>query len=250
MLILRYKVPDMMNKTRVASLTPIGSLSMTDRVENILREYFAENKFKPGDPLPNEIDIASQLNVSRNVVREALSRLRMLGMVEARPRRGMVMAQPDLLAGLEKVLNPLILSIDNLKDIFEMRLILEMGIAEFLFARKTKKQVDELEALVKEQKDIFMPTKEEEVAFHGKLYEMTGNETFLRFQTLLMPVFDHVFSEYYDRGLKVEIPRPVIHQDLVEILKNGTAGEFRNAMYTHLLPYYVSGHITPGSKNQ
>src|SRR5690606_15714248 len=112
-----------MNKTGDFPLEPLGALSMTDRVENILRQYFTDNKFKPGDALPNEIEIARQLNVSRNVVREALSRLRMLGMIEARPRRGMVMAQPDLLAGLEKVMNPLILSIDSLKDIFEMRLL-------------------------------------------------------------------------------------------------------------------------------
>lgn len=232
-----------MAKNSVSPLEPLGSLSMTDRVENNLRAYFAENKFKPGDPLPNEIEIASQLNVSRNVVREALSRLRMLGMIEARPRRGMIIAQPDLLAGLEKVLNPLILSIDNLKDIFEMRLILEMGIAEFLFARKTKKDIRELEAIVAEQTDKLMPSRQDEIVFHGKLYEMTGNETFTRFQTLLLPVFDYVFSEYYDKGVKVEISEPVIHQDLVEILKTGTPDEFRKAMYTHLLPYYLSGHI-------
>ncbi len=234
-----------MNKTGDFPLEPLGALSMTDRVENILRQYFTDNKFKPGDALPNEIEIARQLNVSRNVVREALSRLRMLGMIEARPRRGMVMAQPDLLAGLEKVMNPLILSIDNLKDIFEMRLILEMGIAEFLFARKTKKDIAELEILVENQHDPYSPSKDEEVAFHSKLYEMTGNETFARFQTLLMPVFEYVFSEYYDRGNHVQIPEPVIHRDLVEILKNGNADEFRKAMYTHLLPYYISGHITP-----
>ncbi|MFC5411476.1 FadR/GntR family transcriptional regulator [Larkinella bovis] len=234
-----------MSTNNSLALLPLGQVSMTDRVENILREYLAENKFKPGDPLPNEVEMASQLNVSRNVVREALSRLRMLGMIETRPRRGMIMAQPDLLAGLEKVLNPSILSVDNLKDIFEMRLILEMGIAEFLFARKTQKDMDELEMIVSKQKDRYIVSQEDEVAFHSKLYEMTGNETFTRFQTLLMPVFDHVFSEYYDKGIKMDIAKPITHHDLVEILKNGTADEFRTAMYTHLLPYYMSGQIKP-----
>jgi len=60
----------------------------------------------------------------------------MLGMVETRPRRGMIMAQPDLLAGIEKVLSPTLLSQDNLKDVFELRLILEMGISEFLLPVK------------------------------------------------------------------------------------------------------------------
>ncbi len=97
---------------------------MTDRVENILREYFEENAFQPGDALPGEVEIAEKLEVSRNVVREALSRLRMLGIVESRTRRGMIMARPDILGGFERVLNPYILGDKTLRDIFEIRLIL------------------------------------------------------------------------------------------------------------------------------
>lgn len=232
-----------MRKKNSTSLSPVNSLSMTDIVENSLRQYFEDNKFKPGDQLPNEQEMATQLNVSRNVVREALSRLRMLGMIETRPRRGMVMAQPDLLAGIEKVLNPLILSKNNLKDIFEMRLILEMGIAEFVFARKTAAQVNELEEIVAQQKHEAILTIEEEVAFHGKLYEMAGNDTFARFQNLLIPVFNHVFSERTKLSKKVTIEDPVTHADLVHILKTGTANDFRQAMYVHLLPYYQSSKI-------
>lgn len=211
---------------------------MTDRVENILREYFTENEFKPGDALPNEMEIAQKLNVSRNVVREALSRLRMLGMIEARPRRGMIMSQPDLLAGIEKVLNPFILSQSNQKDIFELRLILEMGIAEFLFARKTQEDLDELEAIVEKQKTLPVLSKEDEIEFHGKLYDMTGNETFQRFQSLLFPVFEHVFATLTTSGEHVAPADPVTHYDLFKILKDGTPEEFRKAMHSHLSVYY------------
>lgn len=232
-----------MRKTSPTTLSPVSSLSMADMVENSLRQYFEDNKFKPGDQLPNEIEMATQLNVSRNVVREALSRLRMLGMIETRPRRGMVMAQPDLLAGIEKVLNPLILSKNSLKDIFEMRLILEMGISEFLFARKTSNQVKELEEIVAEQQGYEMLTIEQEVAFHGKLYEMAGNDTFARFQNLLIPVFNHVFSEKSKMSKNVKIIDPITHKNLLDIIKTGNANEFRAAMYTHLLPYYHASNI-------
>jgi GntR family transcriptional repressor for pyruvate dehydrogenase complex len=219
-------------------LEPLESLSMTDRVENSLREYFTENAFKPGDALPNELEIAQKLNVSRNVVREALSRLRMLGMIEARPRRGMVMSQPDLLAGIEKVLNPSILSQSNLNDIFELRLILEMGIAEFLFARKTQKDLDELEQIVEKQKKLAVLSKEDEIEFHGKLYDMTGNETFQRFQSLLFPVFEHVFASLPKQKDTFIIIDPVSHYDLFRILKEGNPEEFRQAMRIHLSVYY------------
>ena len=224
--------------SKLGLLEPLESLSMTDRVENILREYFTENAFKPGDALPNELEIAQKLNVSRNVVREALSRLRMLGMIEARPRRGMIMSQPDLLAGIEKVLNPFILSQSNQKDIFELRLILEMGIAEFLFARKTQKDLDELELIVEKQKTLPVLSKEDEIEFHGKLYDMTGNETFQRFQSLLFPVFEHVFASMTNQKDNYVLIDPVSHADLFRILKEGTPEEFRKAMHKHLEVYY------------
>ncbi len=216
-------------------LKPLDSLSMTDRVENNLREYFEENSFKPGDSLPSEIDIAKNLNVSRNVVREALSRLRMLGIIESRTRRGMIMARPDILKGLEKVLNPFILGQDTLKEIFEMRLILEMGMAEFLFIEKRQEDIKELESIVDQQKSIVDPTSEEEIRFHTKLYEMTGNETFKRFQVLLLPLFNYVSKN------KAQVKdNHVNHDKLVKVLKIGSPEEFRQAMKVHLQPYYDS----------
>ncbi len=101
----------------------------------------------------------------------------MLRMIETRPRRGMFMAQPDLLTGIEKVMNPLILSSGSLRDIFKMRLILESGMAEFLFARKSEEDLNEPEAIIHGQSGSQVSPIGEEVAFHGKLYEMTGNET-------------------------------------------------------------------------
>src|SRR5882757_5397523 len=83
--------------------------TMADVVEIRLREYLKEKSFKPGDALPKELDLADSLGVSRNVVREALSRLRMLGMVETRKKRGMVLARPDILSSFERVLDPLII---------------------------------------------------------------------------------------------------------------------------------------------
>jgi len=224
--------------TNKIPLRPLDSISMTDRVENILREYFEDNGFKPGDSLPGEVEIAEKLEVSRNVVREALSRLRMLGIVESKTRRGMIMAQPDILGGFERVLNPFILGDNTLKDVFEIRLILEMGIAEFLFARKTNKDIIELEKIVAAQKSIERPTKEEEIRFHTKLYEMTGNVTFKRFQKMLFPIFDHVFTEYRNGAAITSPPDHIHHDGLVKVLKTGTAADFRKAMEIHLGPYF------------
>ena len=125
-------------------LEPIESTTMADVVEIRLREYLKKNSFKPGDALPKELELAETLGVSRNVVREALSRLRMLGMVETKKRRGMILGRPDILGAFERVLDPLIIDKDTLQDIFELRLVLETGLADLVFLRKTDKDIQEL----------------------------------------------------------------------------------------------------------
>lgn len=229
----------MSDKNNPLDLDPIDSLTMVDRVELRLREYLREQAFDPGDSIPKETELAEALNVSRNVVREALSRLRMQGMVESKKRRGMIFSRPDLLSGIERLMDPKILGEDNLQDIFELRLVIELGLAELLFERKTEKDIQELEEILEEQNeeqpDRFRLKQERD--FHGKIYQMTGNETLRRFQKMLLPIFEYV-SDYESRLNGPPGSGEITHRDLVNILKTGTPEEYRAGMYEHLKPHF------------
>lgn len=231
----RLKSELKINKTKAAGKErkKNPSATMADIVETRLREYLKKKSFRPGDPLPKEMELADALGVSRNVIREALSRLRMLGMIETKKRRGMVLTTPDILSSFERVLDPLIIDDKNLKDIFELRLVLELGLADLLYMRKTEKDIEELEAIVKnENADETEFRLKNEIAFHGKLYEMTGNDTLKRFQNMLLPLFGYVLQLE-----KQYQPATVSHADLVKILKDGTKDEFKAAMTAHLQPH-------------
>lgn len=215
-------------------LAPISSNTMADIVEVRLREYLKKKSFRPGDALPKELELAEALGISRNVLREALSRLRMLGMIETKKKRGMILARPDILGAFERVLDPLIIDNNTLQDIFELRLVLEMGLADLLYIRKTDKDIEELENIAKKevkQDDSFRIKSE--IAFHGKLYDITGNDTLKRFQIMLMPTFEYVLTME-----KKPIRGKVDHMDLVQILKNGTKEDFKIGMQAHLQPHF------------
>ncbi|WP_289024440.1 FCD domain-containing protein [uncultured Salegentibacter sp.] len=220
-------------------LEPLSNLTMTDRVEGKLGKYFKDKGLEPGDPIPKEVEMAEALGVSRNVVREALSRFKMLGMIETKKRRGMIMAQPDIMNSLERVMDPFILSSHDRKEIFELRLVLEMGIAHLLFARSNEESCQELEKIV--QREQRARSEKERVLcdleFHSTLYKIAGNDILRRFQKLLVPIFDYELA--YELKLKEKAPQgKVTHQELLEILKCGTPSEFQNGMYEHLRPHF------------
>lgn len=215
-------------------LQRIASTTMADIVELRLREYLKKKSFKPGDALPKELELAEALGVSRNVVREALSRLRMLGMIESKKKRGMILARPDILGAFERVLDPLIIDKDTLQDIFELRLVLEMGLADLLYIRKTDKDIEELETIARNEVRTESSFRiKNEIAFHGKLYEISDNDTLKRFQNMLLPIFGYVVAS--EKEFK---SGKVTHSDLVEILKTGTKEDFRQGMLEHLKPHF------------
>lgn len=223
-------------KNNAEDFEPIVPVSMTEIVEERIRAFLKNKKLKPGDAMPTETELSDSLHVSRNVIREALSRFRMLGLIETRKKRGMVLTKPDIFSGLERVLDPALLSEDTLKDIFGMRLVIEMGLAELLFMHKTKSDIEALEEIVKKRK--YNGTSafklEQEVAFHGKLYEITRNDTLHRFQKLLLPIFQYVInveSHSHKAG-------SVGHAELIELLKKGNPASFRKGMYEHLKPHF------------
>ena len=170
-----------MDKKKFKKIKPLKNLSLVDKVELRLIEFFKENNLGPGDAIPKEMEFAESLGVSRTVVREAFLRLRTLGLVESKKHRGMILTQPDFIDNFERVLDPKLLGIETLKNLYELRLILEMGMADSLYARKTEKDIDELEKIVAKAEghgiDNSTFSLEHEIQFHGKLYQMSRNVT-------------------------------------------------------------------------
>ena len=225
----------------IESLRNVDTSSLVDRVEKNLIELFIEKGFKVGDTIPTELELKEALGVSRTVIREALLRLRMIGLIDSKKRRGAVITSPDLTAVLQKSMNPQMLDDSTLREIFEMRLSLEIGMADFIIQRVTAEDIVELKAIVKSE-----PKKakthlfqiEQEIKFHGKLYDITGNETLKNFQKMLLPIFDYV----HQSGLlkkQVVLKQFVSHAGLIELIEKGSAEKLRNGIRNHLENHFL-----------
>jgi DNA-binding FadR family transcriptional regulator len=157
----------------------------------------------------------------------------------------MVLTRPDIINNFERILDPTLLGDDTLRNLFELRLIMEMGIADFLFEHKTQKDMDELERIVTLEeetsyaKDRF--SLDREIAFHGKLYQMSNNATVQRFQSLLLPVFEYVYLEEAKKNktdYQYSSGQFVTHRMLMDNLRVGTPDTYRSAMRRHLEPHF------------
>lgn len=222
-------------------LKSVDTSSLVDKVEASLVALLQERKLKVGDSIPKELELAEAIGVSRTVIREALLRLRMMGLIESKKKKGAVITSPDLFAIMSKSMNPHILDQETLKEIFEIRLVLEIGMADLIYQRIKKEDIEELKSIVRNEPpatQYHLFNIEHEIAFHGKLYEITGNNTLKKFQKMLLPVFDYV----HNSGLLKKQPLLktfVSHKGLVDILEDGSPELFRNAMRNHLENHFA-----------
>jgi len=219
----------------------IDTSSLVDKVEANLVDLLQERKLKVGDSIPKEIELAEILGVSRTVIREALLRLRVMGLIESKKKKGSVITSPDLFGIMGKSMNPHILDQETLKEMFEIRLVLEIGMADFLFRRITNEDILELKEIVSNEPPVtqyHLFNIDHEIAFHSKLYEITGNETLKKFQKLLLPVFDYV---HHSGLLKKQssLKTFVSHKGLIDVIEHGSPELFRNAMRNHLENHFA-----------
>jgi len=221
-------------------------VTLVDQVEDKLLEYFKTREITPGDHIPNEHELAEALGVGRSVLREALSRLRMLGLIETRTRRGMILTEPALFDGLKRVVEPQMLGEEALFNLLGFRISLEVGICELIFANINDNHIKELEEIVNRGTVLsdggYSPDSEFE--FHTKLCEITGNKSIIEFQNVIRPVSVFITRKYKEYFLpeNIEIEKTggkrINHKDLFELLRKRNKKGFRKAIIQHFAPYY------------
>ena len=227
----------------------LSGTTLADHVEEEIMRYIKSHDLHPGDALPNEMEFSEMLGTSRNVIREAMSRLRMLGLIQTRTKRGMVVTEPGLLTGFKKVLEPQLLSINTIKQMMGMRISLEIGLAEFLFEHVNDEHILELEKIVSRQQAIGINklSVEDEVLFHTKVYEIAGNEFILQFNSIMHPVFEfskHNYESFFEpiNQRLIEENEIVRHSDLLQFITNRDKEGYQKAIRLHLQPYWEFLH--------
>jgi DNA-binding FadR family transcriptional regulator len=130
----------------VSGMRNLKSKKLYLQVYEELRGFIVQNNLRPGDKLPTEMEMAATLGVSRNVLREAIKTLEIIGVVSSKPGVGIVVNgfNANFLSSCIFV-NLIADDVDLVSQSQEVRKVLEMGFARQSFDTMTEGQLDELE---------------------------------------------------------------------------------------------------------
>lgn len=152
-----------------------SSASATDRIVASITEAVVERRLHPGTKLAEQ-KLADIYKVSRTLVRQALNRLSRDRLVTLEPARGAFVAMP---------------SIDEARQVFELRQMLEGAMMRRLAARITDAQIAELRSHLKAEREAVTRTDVSGrtrllADFHVVLARMFGNEVLAQLLTDLL----------------------------------------------------------------
>ena len=196
--------------------------SLKELAYDALKKMILSGKLERGK-LYTEMKMAQQLGVSRTPVREALLELSSEGMVEFLPNRGIMIKE---------------ITIQQVKEVFEIRQIIEGYVAQSVAKRLSPLDVKELDRIITSQEEQTEREDHEsffafDSEFHLFLVSRMENK---RLESILRNLRDQIhLMGYYALEKKGRIQQVLVeHIDILKALKEGNAKKAERAMSRHL----------------
>ena len=208
-----------------------------------IKNYILTKGLHPGDALPTESQLCTDLGVSRSSVREAVRTLVALDIVEVRHGHGMFVGQVSMRPMVESLIFKGLLNPGDdhrgLRDIVEVRITLDNALAEPVTHAWHNRQDPELDTLVDKIEHLASQGKlytDQDRRFHTRLLEPLDNhlylhltEAFWAIHTLTVPLLDAPKLEDLTSTAKA-------HRAMLQAAHAGDTPAYRKAITDHYAP--------------
>ncbi|TVY10442.1 FadR/GntR family transcriptional regulator [Paenibacillus cremeus] len=178
-----------------------------------LKERIVSGELKPGDKLPSTKELSERFQVGRSTIREALSGLKAMGLVESHQGEGSYVRSIEAQdVGLPEF-DALLMSRETVLELIEARKALEISNAALAAEKRTEDDLRRFEAVLKRMEEHVGDEVEGErsdIEFHLILAQATHN-------SIMMRMIDSISSQMQTairetRRLQMYASRSVSHQ--------------------------------------
>jgi GntR family transcriptional repressor for pyruvate dehydrogenase complex len=181
--------------------------SAVDRVINAIKEALISEKLLPGERLPSESELSEQLSISRGSIREAMKILSAFGIVEIKRGDGTYISRSEHKAVFDPLLFDLIVSKANMRELVELRELMEIEIVKLIIKNADEEDMKNIEHVIIDMENRAVKGNENqpenlaqfEIKFHHSLGRATKNR-------LVEKIYDFVI-EFFMPSIKVAIMR-------------------------------------------
>lgn len=203
--------------------------TLSQQVLDHIISMLMDGQLHPGDKLPPELKLMDDFDVSRPVLREALSSLETLEIVKRRPRGGTYINER---VGSSPFRAMLALTINNVSAVIEARMSLELGLVTLAAEKISEQQLDQLKEINRQiEKSIHNDYGALDIEFHRIIAQSANNPVVEGMIDSLLIAHEKTDSliPYREREITVEH-----HEAIYNALKERDSILAFTKMYKHL----------------
>ncbi|WP_077329204.1 FadR/GntR family transcriptional regulator [Virgibacillus siamensis] len=223
------------------NIKPIKTRKIYEEISDSLIEMLKSGKLQPGDKLDSVEQLAKSYDVSRSAIREALSGLRAMGIVEMRQGEGTYIKEFDASRFSLPVATALIMKRDDIRELSEVRKILEVGSAALAAENHLESELEPIRQALQDMKDAKGRGDVGEKAdfdFHLAIAKASHNKMLINLMGSVSDIMVEsmretrrliLYSEERSKQLFSE------HELIYNAIKSGNSEGARQAMLNHLV---------------
>ncbi|NWK96404.1 FadR family transcriptional regulator [Sphingobium lactosutens] len=212
--------------------------SLVDRAIQAVRDHIRDHDLKVGDKLPGEGTFATDLGVSRAVMREAFGALAALGLIDvANGRRAKVGAIDGSVLGasLDHAVSTEQISV---AEVWDVRRTVEVRIAMLAAERRSEAQAQQIMALAQAMAgavDDLDCITANDIAFHESIAQAADNKLFVQIVHSFAPLLRMAVPQAWRTRTAEEQRQTMLdrHLDLAKAIANGDPEAAGAAMEAH-----------------
>ena len=210
---------------------------VSDEIIEQIKNLILEGKLRPGDQLPSETKMASQMKVGRSTIREALKVLIHLGFIERMNKVAVIsdriqetVSPHDIVERFKKQRNVL--------DMIEFRKIIEPDMASLAAIRSDKMDISLL------QKDVAAMTKytddpeaflKYDHHFHLHIAQGAKNQILIEVIRGIQDILEKTQGHIIRKSTTISARSLEFHRNIFTAIKKSKPEVARKQMYDHLL---------------
>jgi DNA-binding FadR family transcriptional regulator len=225
-------------KAANSSMKTVGrGPNLPSQVAQMISDEIVGGRIKAGERLPTEREFAESFGVSRNVVREAIAKLRFEGVVETRQGVGVFVLGEESRSVLR--IDAEILRDNSLmRSLFELRSIIEVEAAGLAAVRRSRGDLAAIKSamLALDSSEGVESSADADIEFHRAIVQATKNTyvaTFINF------IWEHVRTSiakanlHLDHATRLPINRKE-HTAIYDAIKDRDVDRARECMRAHI----------------
>ncbi len=221
-------------------MASINKRKLADSVIEEIKRMIQNGELKEGRKLPNQNVFAAQLGVSRTSLREALSTLTRIGVIEQRPGYGTVLRSRIPALFTDHLAPPLISDKGATIELLEARRFIEVAAAELAVKNVIPEQIGEMALLIKEMPRSLKEGRvddyiEQDLAFHFSIAKSSHNRFLINLFVTIRGFMEQYMRESF-RLLPYMLERSLkSHQSIYQAVKSKSRSKAVSRMEKHLL---------------